>query len=47
MGDGTQIEAMNALFPGRQSIAAGHKIKGDANTRLKLTPQLAPDEVRN
>ncbi len=46
MGDDTQVDAMNAVFPGRTNVALGHKIRGDFNARTKLTPLLAPDEVR-
>ena len=45
MGDSTQIEALNTLFPGRNNIATGHKVKGDHNAKLKLLATLAPDEV--
>lgn len=44
MGDETQIDAVNALFPGRSNVAAGHKVKGDYNIKTRLTPTLAPDE---
>jgi len=44
MGDSTQVEAMNALFPGRGRIAAGHKVRGDFKAKERLTPKLAADE---
>ena len=30
---------------GRSSLAAGHKVRGDHNAKVKLSPTLAPDEV--
>lgn len=45
MGDDTQVDAMNALFPGREKASAGKLVQGDFNARVKLTPRLAPDEV--
>jgi predicted nucleic acid binding AN1-type Zn finger protein len=32
-------------LPGRTNIAAGHKVKGDHNAKVRLAPTLAPDEV--
>lgn len=46
MGDDTQIDALNAVFPGRSNVAMGHKIRGDHNARTRLTPTLAADEVK-
>jgi hypothetical protein len=45
MGDDTQVDAMNAVFPGRSNIAMGHKIRGDHNAKTRLIPTLAPNEV--
>jgi hypothetical protein len=45
MGDDTQVDAMNAVFPGRSNIAMGHKIRGDHNAKTRLMPTLAPNEV--
>lgn len=46
MDDSTQIEAMNALFPGRKNIGVvGHKVKGDHHAKVRLSDKLAPDEV--
>ncbi|KAJ1435570.1 hypothetical protein B484DRAFT_268964 [Ochromonadaceae sp. CCMP2298] len=44
MGAGTQVAAVNALFPDRGRIAVGNKMRGDKNKRTELTPTLAPDE---
>ncbi len=47
MQDDTQITALNAIFPGRSSIAPGVKLKGDVSMKTKLHKKLAPDEVWN
>jgi len=44
MQDARQIDAMNALFPGRQAVAAKHMVRGDKKARERLQAQLAPDE---
>jgi len=44
MQDARQIDAMNALFPGRQAVAAKHMLRGDKKARERLQAQLAPDE---
>lgn len=33
------------VHAGRNSMTAGHKVRGDHNARVKLTERLAPDEV--
>jgi hypothetical protein len=34
-----------SIHAGRTNIAAGHKVKGDHNAKVRLAPTLAPDEV--
>lgn len=45
MSDSTQVDALNSLFPGRQTVAPGHKIRGDNKAKERLKDKLASDEV--
>jgi hypothetical protein len=45
MQDDTQVTALNAVFPGRSTIAPGQKVKGDTSVKAKLASRFAPDEV--
>jgi hypothetical protein len=45
MQDDTQITALNAIFPGRTSIAPGQKLKGDTRVKDSLGSKFAKDEV--
>ncbi len=44
MEDATQIDALNALFPGRSTIATKHMLRGDKKAKDRLHATLAPDE---
>ena len=44
MQDARQIDAMNALFPGRTVVAAKHMLRGDKKAKERLQAQLAPNE---
>jgi hypothetical protein len=44
MEDATQIDALNALFPGRSTIATKHMLRGDKKAKERLQSTLAPDE---
>ena len=46
MQDARQIDAMNALFPGRQAVAAKHMLRGDKKAKERLAKTLAPDEEK-
>ena len=43
MQDARQIDAMNALFPGRSVVAAKHMIRGDAKAKKRLEHKLGAD----
>ena len=45
MNDATQIDALNALFPGRNMVATKHMVKGDKNAKDRLLSKLAPNEA--
>lgn len=44
MNDATQIDALNALFPGRNMVATKHMVKGDPKAKQRLLSKLAPNE---
>ena len=44
MEDATQIDALNALFPGRSTISTKHMLRGDKKAKERLQSTLAPDE---
>lgn len=44
MEDASQIDAQNALFPGRSTIATKHMLKGDKKAKERLQSKLAPNE---
>jgi len=46
MQDARQIDAMNAIFPGRTVVAAKHMLRGDKKAKERLQAQLAPDEQK-
>lgn len=45
MNDATQIDALNALFPGRNMVATKHMVKGDPKAKERLLSKLAPNEA--
>lgn len=45
IGDESQIEAINSIFPGRSNIAAEHKVRGDKASIERLQDKLAPDRI--
>jgi hypothetical protein len=47
MGDDTEMDVVNTIFPGRTQIAPGHKVKGDFRMKERLRPTLAANEVSN
>jgi hypothetical protein len=44
MADSSQIDAVNALFPGRNIIATKHMLKGDKKAKERLKDRLAANE---
>lgn len=43
MQDARQVDAMNALFPGRGVVAAKHMLRGDAKVKRRLEHKLGAD----